>query len=394
MAIDLINDRGAPIEQQRFTLRDLVRKPISKLDDDAFTRVHVILMSGIEHEALLFQQLALRFDRELRPALAKVMRIEHFQETMVIGLLSPDHSQLDTTIAYEQAAVEVTASAAQNEPDAYLAQAYRFALLEDLDHLYRFCALQDRLEGKDANNILQSYTDVRPGRPTVVQHRDPADDLREPFDRNVCALISELNVQTLMAAELKTHDYYSNAGPQFADPVARQLYAEIATIKAQHVTDYGSLVDPGMSLLEQWLVHEANEVYNYRNCMEQESNPRAREVWTRFLDYELGHLHLVRELFKKHARRDPAEVFGHDGELPPSIRLKSQRDFVRRVLVAEVDLSARGTQFVPKEQESDATRQYREYLNSQGSPSETVAAGYQWYPGTELAAKSSMRKSD
>ena len=41
-------------------------------------------------------------------------------------------------------------------------------------------ALLDRLEGKDANNILQSYTDILPGRPTIEHHRAPQDDLRNP----------------------------------------------------------------------------------------------------------------------------------------------------------------------------------------------------------------------
>ena len=42
------------VSQQRFTWRELAGKPISKLDDDAFTRVRVILMNGIEMEALRF----------------------------------------------------------------------------------------------------------------------------------------------------------------------------------------------------------------------------------------------------------------------------------------------------------------------------------------------------
>lgn len=29
----------------------------------------------------------------------------------------------------------------------------------------------DRVAGGDANNILQSYTDILPGRPTSVEHR-------------------------------------------------------------------------------------------------------------------------------------------------------------------------------------------------------------------------------
>jgi len=100
--------------------------------------------------------------------------------------------------------------------------------------MYRFAALMDRVTGGDANNILQSYTDIIPGRPTVVEHRAPEDDLRECYDRNKAQPISKLNAVTIMAGEHQTHDYYMTIGPMFADPVARQLYAEIASIEEQH----------------------------------------------------------------------------------------------------------------------------------------------------------------
>jgi hypothetical protein len=385
MSLDLTSDQGTPLDQQRFTWRELVPRPLSKLDDDAFTRVRVILMNGIEHEKLLFNAAAIRFTEELRPALARVMRLEHFQQQMVNWLLSPDMSPLETTIAYEQVAVEVTASVAQHEPDPYLAQTYRFAMLEDFDHLYRYSAMLDRLEGKDANTILQSYSDIRPGRPTSEHHRHPTDDLREPRVGRSSPLISKLHAHTISAAELQTHDYYMNIGPLFADPVARALYAEIAAVEAQHTMYYSSLIDPSMSMLEQWLLHEANEVYNYRNCVDQESNPRIKALWERFLDYELGHLHFVRELFKKYERRDPAELL--DARLPEAIRFESQRDFVRRVVSTEVDMQLHGTQFVPADQLSHASREYREQLNASGSPSQAIGAGYRWAPGGEIAGK-------
>ena len=41
----------------------------------------------------------------------------------------------------------------------------------------------------------------------------------------------------------------------------------------------------------------------------------------------------------------------------------------------------------PMDQESEATLAYRAHMNSQGSPSETVAQNYRWRPGTELAAR-------
>src|SRR5690606_39918137 len=110
-------------------------------------------------------------------------------------------------------------------------------------------------------------------------------------------------------------------------------------------------------------------------------------LWERFLDYELGHLHMVRELFKKHERRDPAEVLSGEKQLPEPIDYSSQRQFVREVLAKEVDLRADGTQYVPADQEGRASVEYREHLNAEGSPSETVAAGYQWAPGGELARK-------
>jgi rubrerythrin len=377
-----------PLDQQRFTWRDMVGKPISKLDDDAFTRVRIILMNGIELDALRMKHIAARRNRELRVPLAKIRRCEQHQATMINWLLGPDHSPLETTIAYEQVAIEVTAAVAQREPDPYMAQAYRFGLLEDFDHMYRYSALLDRLEGKDANNILQSYTDILPGRPTVVEHRAPEDDVRESYDRSKADQLTKLHALMITASEFQTHDYYMNIGPLFADPVARQLYAEIASIEEQHVTQYGSLIDPDESLLEQMLLHEAMEAYNYYSCVQQETNPRIKAMWERFLDYELGHFHMVAELFKQYEKRDPAEII--TGPLAEPVTFASQREFVRQVLSQEVDLRANGTQFVDKAQESQASIDYRTQLNSAGSPSETVAAGYVWSPGTELNRRAAV----
>jgi hypothetical protein len=312
--------------------------------------------------------------------------VEQHQQTLVNWLLPADQSPLETTIGFEQVAIEVTASVAQHEPDPYLAQVYRFGLLEDFDHLYRYSALMDRLMGKDANNILQSYTDIMPGRPTAVEHRAPEDDLRSHYDRATASPITKMNALTIMSGENQTHDYYMTIGPMFADPLARQLYAEIASIEEQHVTQYESIIDPNETWLEKWLLHEAGEVYNYWSCLEYESNPEVRSIWERFVDYELGHLQVVMKLFQDIERRDPAEVL--PATLPEPINYVSQREFVRETLKNEVDLRARGRDFIPSSEEgpNSPSVKYREQLNADGSPSETVAAGYKWIPGTELSA--------
>src|SRR5690606_13416505 len=194
--------------------------------------------------------------------------------------------------------------------------------------------------------------------------------------------LTKLHALTIMAGEFMTHDYYMVVGPQFADPIARQLYAEIASIEEQHVTQYESIIDPNETWLEKWLLHEATEVYNYYSCVESESSPYVKAIWERFLDYELGHLQLVAELFKKVENRDPAELLPE--KIPEPISYKSHREFVRKVLEAEVDLRAKGSKFVSKEEEGRESRTYRQHMNSEGSPTETVAAGYGWTPGTEL----------
>ena len=385
MGLDIWKTKGTPLDRQTFTWRDLVQPPYSKLDDDAFTRVRVILMNGIESEAVRFSHACARSNAELQRALAEVRRVEHHQQTLVNWLNPADQSPLETTIGFEQVAIEVTASVAQVEPDAYLAQVYRFGLLEDFDHLYRYSALYDRLEGKDANALLHSYTDILPGRPTSVEHRAPVDDLRRPYDRRSAEAVTKMNALTIMSGENQTHDYYMTIGPMFSDPVARQLYAEIASIEEQHVTQYESIIDARETWLEKWLLHEANEVYNYWSCLEYERNPRIKKIWERFLEYELGHLQLVRRLFEDTEKRDAEEIM--PGSLPDPIRYESQREFVREVLEKEVGLRASGPDFVPEDElpKSSPSPAYARQMNSEGSPSEVVAAGWIWTPGGELA---------
>jgi rubrerythrin len=386
MALDLLKEKGTSLHKQKFNWQDLVQPTYSKLDDDAFTRVRVILMNGIESEALRFSHSCARMNGDLQLPLAEVRRVEQHQQTLVNWLNPADQSPLETTIGFEQVAIEVTAHVAMKEPDPYLAQVYRFGMLEDFDHMHRYSALMDRLEGLDSNNILQCYTDVLPGRPTAVEHRAPVDDLRRPYDRRKAAPLSKLHALTILAGEHQTHDYYMTIGPTFSDPLARQLYAEIASIEEQHVTQYESIVDPRESWLEKWVMHEAAEVYNYYSCYESETNLRIKKIWERFIDYELGHLRIAAELFEKIEGRDRAEIL--PSVLPAPITYTSHRKFVRDVLAQEVDLRAVGTEFVDTSDvpEDNPSIAYREQMNEQGSPSERVAEGWMWTPGTGLTA--------
>ena len=100
-------------------------------------------------------------------------RIEQQQQKAVNGLNPGDQTPLETTIGYEQVAVDLTAWLARHEPDPMLKQALDFALLEDFDHLYRYANLYELLDGKDAAALTDHLTEIMPGRPTIVEHRHP-----------------------------------------------------------------------------------------------------------------------------------------------------------------------------------------------------------------------------
>jgi hypothetical protein len=124
--------------------------------------------------------------------------------------------------------------------------------------------------------------------------------------------------------------------------------------------------------------------------MEYEGNPQIKRIWERCLEYELGHLQFVAELFENTERRDASEVLSRT--LPAPIRYESHREFIRNVLRTELHLSAADGKFVDRSEETEQTREYRRQMNSEGSPSDTVAASYVWTPGTELSAPAYSRR--
>lgn len=65
----------------------------------------------------------------------------------------------------------------------------------------------------------------------------------------------------------------------------------------------------------------------------------------------------------------------------------THRSYVRQVIANELDRSAIGTDIVQAPlPASSPTLVYRQRMDAQSAPSEKVAAGYRWHPGTELAA--------
>ncbi|TDD17108.1 hypothetical protein [Nonomuraea diastatica] len=371
MAFDPLQERGVPLDEQVRDWRELDVTPIDADRCDPYTRCRIITMNGIEVEAMMFSHHLARHcrDQEIRRQLARVRYIEAQQQKAVNWLLPGSASVLETTIAYEQVAVDLTAWVARMEPDAYLKQAYEFGVLEDFDHLYRYANLYEMIEHRKAEKIVDQLTEVMPGRPTCLHHRDPADNVREPYDRRRTEPLSRLHALTIMSAEQQTMNFYMNVGPMYMEPIARRLYQEIGLIEEEHVTHYESLVDPGESWWEMLLNHEYNECYLYHSFMETESDPKVKNIWELHLNMELEHLRLAAELFKRHDGRDPDQVLAP--ALPPPVTFEPNKGYVRDLLATQIDHTTLGTGYV-REAHERFSKMQEAIMGGEKPPSEEV----------------------
>jgi hypothetical protein len=359
-----LEHQGIPLDRQFRDWSELNVTPIDPDQADPYTRCRIIAMNGIEVEAVMFSHHFTRIcpDPEVKRKLAEIRYLEQQQQKAVNWLLPGQASVLETTIAYEQVAVDLTGWVARMEPDPYLKQSYEFGLLEDFDHLYRYANLYEMIEHRKAEKIVDQLTEVMPGRPTRLHHRHPYDNVRQPYDRNDTDPISKLHALTIMAAEQQTMNYYMNVGPLYMEPIARRLYLEIGMIEEEHVTHYESLVDPGETWWERLVNHEYNECYLYHSFMETESDPKVKAIWELHLNMELAHLQTACDLMRTHDGRDPQSVLAP--ELPTPVTFEPNKQLVRHLLDTQLDITTLGTGYVREAHERFEQMQQR--LNGPG----------------------------
>ncbi|SHN47191.1 hypothetical protein [Cryptosporangium aurantiacum] len=382
MSFNPLAEKGIPLEQQYRNWRELNVTPLDPEPPDPYTTTRVIALNAIEAESIAFKHNFFRRcpDQDVRRTLAEVRYLENQQQRVVNWLLPGVASVLETTLGYEQNAVDLTAWVARMEPDPYLKQAYEFGVLEDFDHLYRYANLYEMVERRKAEKIVDGLTEVMPGRPTIQQHRHPIDHVNEPYDRNTASPLSKLHALTIMAAEQQVATYYMNVGPQYMEPIARQLYQEIGLIEQQHVTHYESLVDPGETWWEQLLNHELCEVYLYYSFFTEETDRRVKAIWELHLNEEITHLQIAADLLRRHDGREPEELIGDS--LPQPVRFESNKAYLRELMADQMDLTKLGSGYVREAHERFEWMQ-QQIHGGEKPPSERVIDEHRARFGTE-----------
>ncbi len=313
---------------------DLYPKAYDKNTTSPYTKTRVILMNGTEFESNWFLHQFHRhsLNNEVRRVLAQVRREEQQQQKRISALKPIDETILETTIGYEQLAVDLTADIAKKEPNAFVKAQLDFALLEDFDHLYRYADLLYDEQGAKAERLVGSFTEITPGRPTISEHRHPNDDVRRYINCWQDALITRLHTSIITAAEQQTMNYYMNIGQFYHSDIGRKLYSEIAMIEEQHVTGYGALMDPSCTWFESWVMHEYVECYLYYSCYMDESDERIKNIWLKHYEMELRHLKIASEMLFKYEGRDWEQLFLGGADFPALVKLQSNKEYIREVM--------------------------------------------------------------
>ena len=335
------NEQAKDINEYFLSLEKSYPRAYNKKKTGPYTKCRVILMNGTEYESVWFMhQFARHCDNEeILQALSIVRRQEQQQQKRIACLKPINESILETTIAYEQLAVDLTACLAKYENDTTNKNALDFALLEDFDHLYRFSNLLKIDKNMDAKKLVGGFTEITPGRPTIAEHRYPTQDLKCHMNAKKSSIYTKLVASIITAAEQQTMNYYMNISQWYKNDLGRKLYSEIAMIEEEHVSQYESLKDPNCTWLEQWVMHEYTECYLYYSAMQTESDEYIKSIWKEHFEMECGHLKLATSLLEKYEKKSYKDVVG-EGEFPELLDIGSNKEYIRNVLEKTVKMTS------------------------------------------------------
>ncbi len=329
-----LEKNAIPVEHTFKNWKELNSKPYDKKTAHPYTKTRAILMNGTEFEQNWFLHQFSRHcnNNELRREISNIRRHEQQQQKRLASLKPIDETDLETTIAYEQLAVDLTAILARHVADDNVRNALNFALLEDFDHLYRFANLLETEQGIQAKDLTRDYTEIMPGRPTISEHRHPFDAINKFICNLTADPFTKLTTNIITAAEQQTMNYYMNIANFHKSEEGRKLYTEIAMIEEQHVSEYGSLLDTNATWLECWLMHEYTECYLYYSCFNDEKDPYIKKLYEELYYEECGHLQHVAQLLQRYEGKEWQSLFPCGGDFPELLSFEGNIEYIRSVI--------------------------------------------------------------
>ena len=358
-----LNENVKDLNNYFINLEKMYPKSYNKQSVSPFTKTRIILMNGTEFESNWFlHQMARNIDnQDLKRDIALVRNQEQQQQKRISCLKPINENMLETTISYEQLAIELTAILAQNVKCKNTKASLDFALLEDFDHLYRFANLLHTDFGIDADILVGKFTEITPGRPTISHHRNPIDNVKKHMDSSKADLYTKLVANIITAAEQQTMNFYMNMSQMYKNDLGRKLFAEIGMVEEEHVTQYESLKDPNCTWLEQWVMHEYTECYLYYSAWQDETDEDIKSIWQEHYYMECAHLKKACECLEKYSDLTINDVLPKPS-FPKLLSFGSNIEYIRQVLFNTVNITSDMENYVDINSLDDSHR-FFEYNN-------------------------------
>jgi hypothetical protein len=186
-------------------------------------------------------------------------------------------SALEKAVDSRQAAFDLVAWVARNEPDSDRSFAYQQQAREDLEHLRSYADLSARAGLRWAESFAEE----------VEEMQAPA---ASPPPAHTAHSVSELYDWAVRAAHQRAAAYAADVEPILGEQ--------------PHVAPNGA------SDWERLVVHESAICYLYYCFLQQETDPKVRPLWDLHLQMELAHLQDAADLLRRYEDRDPHEVTG------------------------------------------------------------------------------------
>ncbi len=372
-----LDEKSKKLFDYFFDFKQLSPKSYDKTTATPWTKIRAILVNGAEFESNWFLHQFARHtdDRELKSAIAIVRSQEQQQQKRISALKPIDENILETTIGYEQLAVELTAILAQMDCNSKNRSSLNFALLEDFDHLYRYSNLLLHDFGIKGENLVGHFTEIMPARPTISEHRFAKDNVKTALCNKTDDLLSILVANIITAAEQQTMNYYMNIAGFYPNEIGRKLYSEIALIEEEHVTQYESLKDPNCTWLENWVMHEYTECYLYFSMMNDETDSDIKKIYAEHYEMEVAHLKTAIYFLEKLENKAFASVI-KSGEFPKLLKFGENKEYVRKVIEETVWLTGRDDGYVDTREIENCCDfcKFQEIINGNGqnTPSHIV----------------------
>lgn len=326
--------RSVSTEDTFLNWKEIFISPYDKDKMSPYTKMRILLSKAIKYDSIWFLHNFNTYcnNNELRREIAMIRRHDFQNLSMLSNLKPSNENHLENTIILEQLEVDLTAILAQRTGDDNVRNALNFALLEDLDHLYRFSNLMEFENNNSVKNITKEYIEILPGRPTISQHRHPRDSVNKFICNGSSDNFTILAINLITALERYAMNYYlSNKNIANSD-LDKKIYTEISIIEEEHLSEYESLLDTNCTYLENLVMHKYCECYLYYSFYQDEKDDRIKNIFEKLYLQECGNLKKSAEMIDKFEGRDCSYMFPDGGYFPELLKFENNIEYIRHVI--------------------------------------------------------------